>query len=539
MPTPGHLTDKDAHMTEPMTVQPTRDETRLSPDGWGVPAPIDWRERAGEMTSDVGRARLLLEHIRASGRDVLHSPARGFYLFDGEIWHPDADEEIRAIAQTLGDHLRAAAVEAFADAAKATGEEAAKAAQERASRMLTLSRDAQRSPRIDGALRELRALEGVRGADPDSFDADPGFLAVANGTVDLATGILHPANRHDRITQRLGLDYDPDAECPRWEAFLREVLVLEDGSPDEEMIGWVRRLVGYGITGYTSEQVFAVLYGVGANGKGVFMETLADLFEPVTRTSPFSAFEQKGGSSIPNDLARLAGARLVLASEGDSRTPLSAATIKRLTGEDKIAARFLGKEFFEFRPRFLLFLATNFRPAVQDSSEGYWRRVKLVPFRRFFAEHERDRGLKSALREEFPGILAWAVRGAVEWHADGLGEPASVRRETAIYRSSSDRLSEFVDAVLDVTGEHLDVSKATDVYRAYQEWAADNGEDHPLRRTTLLSALAERRGIRQDVRSKQAVLRGLRILTPVERKAREVAADREGRAADRGVSGAA
>ncbi len=511
--------------------------TRHAYDGSTLPAAIDWTRRGMTITSDVERARALVDTIRATGGDLLHSRARGFYLYGDGIWSADADEEVRGVAQTIGDRLREASVTAFSEAAQAGDEEAQKAAQVRANRLMGLSRQAHSTRSIEAAMREAQALDGVRGADPDAFDADPDILAVPNGYVDLKTGSLLPENRFDLITQRLAVEYDPDAECPRWEAFLRQVLILEDGSPDEEMISWIQRLIGYGITGHTSEQVFAVLYGVGANGKGVFIETLTDLFAAITTTSPFSAFEEKhGGGGIPNDLARLAGARLVFASEGDSRTGLSAATVKRLTGEDKIAARFLRREYFEFRPRFLLMLATNHKPSVQDSSEGYWRRVQLVPFRRYFAEHERDLGLKAALNAEYAGILAWAVRGAVEWSENGLGVTETVRRETSVYRASTDRLSEFVESCLAITGEHLDVVKATDVYMAYKAWADDNGEEHPIRRATLLSSLAERRGVRQDTRSKQAVIRGVKLLTPAQQKAREAEADLAGRAEDRGLT---
>jgi putative DNA primase/helicase len=512
--------------------------TKHSINGKAVPDAIDWAARGLEATSDVGRARLLHDLILSTGRDVLHSSARGYFMYDAGVWQTDADEDVRAVAQTLGDRLKTAAAEAFTDATAKTDEDAQKAAQAKANRLLGLAREAHNSKRIDSTLRELRALEGVRGADPDGFDNDPDRLAVANGCINLRSGEVHEDNRYDLITQRVNVEYDPAAQCPRWEGFLREVLITDNGTPDEELIAWVRRLIGYGITGHTSEQVFAVFYGVGANGKGVFIETLTDLFGAITKTSPYSAFEQKQGTSIPNDLARLAGARLVFASEGDARTSLSAATVKRLTGEDKITARFLNREFFEFRPRFLLMLASNHKPTVQDSSEGYWRRVKLVPFRRFFEENERDKGLKAALAAEFPGILAWAVRGAVEWREQGLGVPETVRRETNVYRASSDRLSEFVGSCLDVTGEHLDVVKATEVYRAYQSWAEDNAEEHPLRRAALLAALAERRGVRHDVRSKQAILRGVKVLSDAQQRARETAADLAGRAADRGLSAA-
>jgi putative DNA primase/helicase len=501
---------------------------RYSLNGRPLHEPVDLASRLDETSTDVGRARVILDLIHADGGDVVFSPALGFASWDDVdgIWRLGADDDVRAYVHRLGDLLGALATEAFADAGQETDEDRHREALARAGRIRRQARSCHSSRAADAALRELRALEPVRRIEPDDFDADPTILAVGNGYLNLADGRLLEPNRFDLVTQRLDLDFDAEATAPRWEEFLRQVLIGDDGETDDDLVAWIQRLIGYGITGSTSEQVFGVLHGVGANGKGVFLETLADVFGPLVKTSPFSAFEAKGGQSIPNDLARLAGSRLVFASEGDARTPLSAPVVKRLTGEDRITARFLNREFFEFSPRFLILLATNHRPVVQDSSEGYWRRVRLVPFRRFFAPSERDRGLRTALRAEHAGILRWAVEGAIDWHASGLGNVATVEHETDLYRTTTDRLAEFIAGHLEISGEWLDVVKATEVWNAYRSWADEAGEEHPLRRTTLLQTLGERRGITQGVRSKQAILRGVRILDVAERKRREHEGDR-------------
>jgi len=226
----------------------------------------------------------------------------------------------------------------------------------------------------------------------------------------------------------------------------------------------------------------------------VFTETLAHVFGAISKTSAFEVFEIKRSESTA-DIARLAGARMVFASEGDANKPLSAALIKRLTGQDTVVCRHLYHSAFEYSPRFLAMLSTNHRPVVSDASEGYWRRVKMIPFRRFFTEAERDRGLHAALREEAEGILAWAVRGAVEYYRDGLRVPASVENETREYRKSQDRLGEFVEACLVITGDASDTVPIKAVMGAYKDWAMDEHEEFVLGRTRVVRELLNRNGI--------------------------------------------
>jgi putative DNA primase/helicase len=332
----------------------------------------------------------------------------------------------------------------------------------------------------------------------------------------------------DLVTQRLTVDYDPKAEAPQWKAFLRQVLITPEGEPDEELIHWLQVLIGYGITGRASEQAFAVFFGKGANGKGVLIDVLTEIFAAITKTAAMSTFEVKQVNGPSSDQARLVGARLVFTSEGEVGARLSAANIKRFTGEDRVTARFMYATEFEFRPRFLLIMASNTKPHVIDSSEGYWRRVKLVPFRRFFEEHERDPHLRDKLLAEAPGILRWAVDGAREWYKKGLPASATVRRETLIYRDSSDRLAEFMATRLDITGNQKDRTKATDVVKAYKAWAEDAGEEvkNQLSRSSLLAALGERKGISTGSYAGQLHLYGVTVLGEADIRRREVAAEK-------------
>jgi putative DNA primase/helicase len=491
------------------------------PDGVAAWPILDLATEGSQAAyTDTDRARLLLNHIRTTGRDVLYCQGRGFFVYSDGVWTADERDYLRTASHALGDEIAEAATQEFAKVAGQSSKEAIEGQQRRAAAVMGASFKFKRGGDIDGCLREMRALAEIRKVSSDDLDRDPDLLAVANGIIDLRTGALHGANTHELITQRLPLSYDADALCPRWEAFLRDVIVTEDGQPDLAVIEYLQRLVGYGITGHTSEQVFAVLHGNGANGKGVFTETLAHVFGAIARTTGFETFEAKSqsGAGDSASVARLAGARLVFASEGERSKPLSAALIKRLTGQDTIAARHLYQNTFEFTPRFLVVLSTNHRPAINDSSEGYWRRVKMIPFRRFFTESERDRGLHDALREEAEGILRWAVEGAMKWHRDGLTTPEAVERETRLYRDSQDRLAEFLSTRLAITGQRSDVATVKQVWLAYKEWADDEAEEHPLRRNTLVQSVGARQGVLQRTVANQAVLTGLRLLTDAERR---------------------
>jgi putative DNA primase/helicase len=341
--------------------------------------------------------------------------------------------------------------------------------------------------RIDALMTELRSVPGVRVA-PGDFDARPDLLSFANGTVELRTGRLRAHAKHDMITYCLALDYEPLATAPRWEQFLTEIF------PDNaDLVGYVQRLCGYGITGRTDEQCFAVLWGKGANGKSVLTDTLSSVFSAINKTTPFATFEEKTNGGIPNDIAALRGARLVMASEGESGKPMSEAVLKRVTGKDMVSARFLRQEFFEFKPSFLLMLATNHKPRFRGQDDGLWRRVKMIPFKRFFAPHERDHDLDKKLEAEAAGIAAWAVRGAMAWYAEGLADPASISDATQEYKDASDVLAGFFPGVIE--REASAVTLGSEVYQAYRDWCEAEGlpSKEVWTRKALYGALEERK----------------------------------------------
>jgi putative DNA primase/helicase len=460
---------------------------------------LAWDEERYSL-SDLGGARYLRDYIESLGSGVRYTEEVGFLLLDAGVWRKDDRQAVRTHAQAVADLVKdLAAAEAQATQDGATKEEKA-----RAGRLKAYSKHAQTTRGLDSMLRELQAVEGVP-ASIEDFDKRPDLVACRNGVVNLRTGELGPHDPSLLLTRRIDLDYDPAAKCPRWEAFLDEVFPKYPDLPD-----YMRRLVGYGITGHTAEQCFAVLWGNGANGKSVYTDTLSEVFRELTVTTPFSTFEEKASGGIPNDLAALKGARLVMAAEGEQGKPMAEAVLKRVTGRDLISARFMRKEFFEFRPTFLLQLATNFKPSFKGQDDGLWRRVKLIPWERFFAPEERDHRLGDRLLAEAPGIFAWAVRGAREWYAGGLQDPDVVKYATREYRETSDALAGFLPGVFirdatagRVTGKVL--------FDAYLEWADE--ENLPAKerwtRRTFFAALEER-GLSKRQSNKGVAFDGVR-----------------------------
>ncbi|MFI9721545.1 phage/plasmid primase, P4 family [Streptomyces sp. NPDC052396] len=430
--------------------------------------------RYGE--SDAMNAHALLAW--SDGR-IKYAPGLGYYVWNGTVWER-SEVKVRQEIHRMG-----AALVLVGETQKARG--------------FTMT------SRIDALLTELRSVPHVH-VDAAEFDARPDLLTFRNGTVNLRTGFLRPHDKGDMITYALDLDYDPQAKCPRWEQFLGEIF---PGHP--ELVAYVQRLIGYGITGSTAEQSFCVLWGKGANGKSVLTDVLTGVFRSISKTTPFATFEEKPSGGIPNDVAALRGSRLVMASEGESGKPMSEAVLKRVTGKDMISARFLRQEFFEYKPTFLLLLATNHKPRFRGQDEGLWRRVKLLPFSRWFAPEERDPDLDRKLLAEAQGIAAWAVRGAVDWYRGGLQDPPIITRASSEYRATSDALAGFFPGVLERCSEEH-VMPGNDVFASYLDWC--EAENLPAKerwtRRTFYNALEER-GVTRVIKRSGVALAGIRL----------------------------
>lgn len=323
----------------------------------------------------------------------------------------------------------------------------------------------------------------------NQLDVDPMLLNCLNGVIDLTTGELVHHDPAYRITRIVNCEYDPEADCPRFRQFL--ATIFQDNA---DLIGYVQRFLGYALTGKTTEQVMLFCYGKGANGKTSLLKVLLTLMSDFTASAQAELLMVKDSrSGISNDLARLKGARLVTVNEVQEDARLNEAQIKTLTGGDPITARFLFKEFFEFYPQFKLVLVGNHKPVIRGQDHGIWRRIHLLPFMATVPEDERDPDLLDKLKTELPGILAWAVRGCLQWQESGLKPPKEVVEAVNEYRQSEDLFGQwFNDCCVIKKGA---MSKSDFVYNSFVEHSGMNITSHKL--TKWLTE----RGFRQERRN--------------------------------------
>ena len=445
--------------------------------------------------TNAGVATAFLAWARKRDVDVIYIRGYGAVVYADGVWHPGAEHKLRATVHAFRAHLISYTKE-NPDSKKGEMAEA-------------VARKLGQTYFRDSVLKEIPSL--VREVEPDDLDAREDLLLVANGVVNLRTGDLVPAHPDFLMSNRIAVDYDPEAKAPRWESFLSEIM---EGDPD--MVGFLRRFLGYGITGSTREQAMGILYGHGANGKTVLFEAIQDVVGPIVKAVPFSVFEGdrgRGGGASP-ELARLRGNRLTLTSEGEQGAPIREALVKSMTGSDTMTARHLYQEDFEFKPRHLILMATNHLPTFRGVDEGLWRRVKLIPFARYFAPNERDHYLSEKLRKEAPGILAWLVAGAGEWYREGLKEPEKVLAATALLRDNTNLLSGFYPGwVVEEKGSRV---KLADLFKAWEDFSADEAEASYTAR--WLGRELESRGLVKKRHSGSIIIEDVRLTTEAERK---------------------
>ena len=322
--------------------------------------------------------------------------------------------------------------------------------------------------RIEATLKIARSEPVLAVTSETQWNPDPWLLGVGNCVVDLRTGRPRKGKPEDLITTHTPIPFDPSAKCPRWRRFIGEIF-----DNNNELIDYIWRAAGYSLSGDVSEQCFFLLYGLGANGKSKNLGILRFVLGGYAYNAPFTIFERRQRSAIPNDLAALVGRRLVTASETNEYSALNESRIKMLTGGDDVTARFLHQEFFTYRPVLKLWLGVNHRPRITDLSHGFWRRLRLIPFQVRFEGARDYKQLEQKLRAEAPGILNWLVEGCLAYRQRGLDPPAIVLAATEDYRAESDPLREFIAArCIEDPQCKVGAAKLYDVYRV---WAAFNG----------------------------------------------------------------
>jgi putative DNA primase/helicase len=418
----------------------------LNADGinWGSPR----KARVGAALTEAGAAE---SFAAAQGHDVRFDHRRGRWL----VWHdhrfvPDVDGAVTRLALK---HVR-------------QQQHRALDVRDGVERQKEIDHWAKfdRRAMLDNLLAFAKVLPPIADTG-DQWDANPWLLGCPNGVIDLKTGTLRAGRREDNITMSAAVPFDPAATCPRWEAFLADIF---NGAQD--LIEFLRRAIGYSVTGITTEQCLFLLYGTGSNGKGTFANTINHVLGDYGWNMPFSTIELRNRAAIPNDLAALVGRRFVIASETNDGVRLNEARVKALTGCDPITARFLHAEFFTFEPVAKFWLSVNHKPVVRDDSHGFWRRLRLIPFTQRF---DLDPTFADKLQSEAVGIFAWAIRGCLEEQQCGLRPPAVVMTATQDYERESDVLADFIAEACELEPES-EVG-ATELFQHYKQWADRRG----------------------------------------------------------------
>ena len=448
--------------------------------------------------TDWENGQLLTQHM---GQEWSHCPGLGWLEYHNGAHHPDELNQVHARAAAMFQEMRAIGGKAMAEGIELGGVDGEEL-EELGHSLYRWANGSLNKARLKAAVEAAEVQTAVAFDDLDQHD----HLLVANNcTIDLRTGEGLPHDPALWMLPGTAVDYHPDAKSALWEKFVLDIM---DGR--EELAEFQNTFIGYSITGSTAEQRLGIFVGSGANGKTVYLNTIRNVFTPITAVASFAAFEKRTGTGS-SDLAALATARIVFASEGERMAPIAEAVLKRVTGGDPVTAAFKYRPEFTYVPKYQLILSSNYRPNVGGNDLGLWRRILYVPFDAVFLGANRDLHIEEKLRAEAEGILAWAVTGAVRWYREGLKIPDIVAAEVAEYKELSDPLSGFVGTTVQVSLDRSpdELVPFRDVYMAYEDFCAEQ-RLKAMSPKALSQALSERLPEIERVKTNSA--RGFRYL---------------------------
>lgn len=410
---------------------------------------------------DMGNTQRFLE---AYGSNVLYSYTnKNWYVWNHKYWMTDDMGKIQLMADDVIKNIKKEPIYVSDEQDDKLVEEAQKAKQKH----IKYSRS------YRGKENMLKDTQHHVAVSLEDFDKDGLLFNTHTGVIDLntLTVMKHEDCKQKYCTRISNAEYRPDAQCPRWLQFLNEIF-----EGNETVIQYVQKAIGYSLTNLTVEQKMFILLGNGKNGKSVFTHVLSELFGSYGMNMQPDTIAVKGGVKTgSSDIARLKGARFVITTEPNNGMKLDEGTVKQITGGEKVTARFLYANDFEYSPEFKIWMGTNYRPIISGTDEGIWRRMVIIPFNYTVPDDKVNKKLVHELLQELTGILNWALEGYSLWRAEGLdNEPLCISMEREKYRTEMDVVARFVSECC-YENPNAEV-QASVLYRAYKDWASENNE---------------------------------------------------------------
>lgn len=379
-----------------------------------------------------------------------------FYIYDGQKWKVDDRGAIRKLIDEMIESIKNEKVLHSEDV---TEEEAREAFQ----KYYKKTRGTQSKKNIMNELMHRKTVT------PDEFDKDDMLLNVANGYIDLTSRELYKHDIYRMFSQIANTDYSEKMQPAVWLDFLNDIF-----AGDKAVIRYIQKALGYSLTGSTREQVMFILFGKGRNGKSIFVETIAEILGDYSNNMQAKSLMVKKNDNVNTDIARLSKARFVTSSEPNEGFRFDEGLIKQITGGDKVTARFLYAEEFEYTPKFKIWVSTNHKPIIRGTDDGIWRRLVLIPFDVQIPEEKVDKDLKYKLLREAPAILNWMAEGAYMWMREGLELPEKLKDAGQTYRTEMDVVEQFIQEKCKRAEDVRETGKA--LYEEYKKWADENNE---------------------------------------------------------------
>lgn len=434
-----------------------------------------WPDSTHHVPGDIQNSRKFCEDH--SGKLLYVHPSRKWMIWDGTRWFwCDSKQEFLAAKHTADRLLDGACIALKSDPndpqVKSQFTHAVKTQDER---------------RLNAMISLATSEPSISIGSMDQLDSNPMFLCARNGVLNLKTGAILSHDPAMLITRQCNATFDPNAACPMWLKFINDIF-----KGNTALIEYVQRAIGYSITGLVDEEVMFFMFGYGANGKSVFINTIFSVLNDYAVTTPSSMLSVKGSDSkgrATPELTKIVGARFAVANETQSGERLDEQMVKILVSRERISARQLYSDYFDFKPTHALWVRGNHKPIITGDDHGIWRRIHLIPFERTFKPGEADPQLEHKLLSERSGILNWMLEGCLKWQEQGLNPPKIITDAGNEYRKESDVLGQWLDELCEI-----DPIKRTDqksVYDSYRDWCRD-GNFRPMAKAQFTRKLAER-----------------------------------------------